>query len=209
MKKTVITALILTIAIVMIFSGTALAGTGKEKGKGKGKRADKVSNDPYKGRVGIGFSVGGSSGPGGFGFFGGVGVSYYFIKYVSANATVGYGVTPYLWTDSNGDEEKVSINYVPADLSVHIHPMPLSKISPYFGPGVGITYTWYEFDKEDYEQTWYSAFAEAGVTYWMSRNFGLNLGARYSFPYYKKEGDDEAKFHEGQLTFGMSGSIIF
>jgi len=207
MKKTAVVSFIFFMALVFLFTGTALAK--KSKGKGKGKKASRTSNDPYKGRVGIGFSLGGSTGPGGFGFFGGVGVSYYFIKYVSANATVGYGLTPYLWTDSNGDEETVKINYVPADLSVHIHPIPMAKISPYFGPGVGVTYTWYEFDDEEFNDTWYSVFGEAGLTYWMSRNFGLNLGARYSMPYYKKEGDDKAQFHEGQLTFGMSGSLVF
>lgn len=194
--------LVFIIGLVALFAlnGTALAA---KKGKKKAEKAE--SSDPYKGRVGIGFSLGGSSGSGGTGFSGAIGVTYYFMKYISANGSVGYGFAPYTWTDSNGDSETVKVNFVPADLSVHFHPLPFSKISPYFGPGAGLTYTWYTFDDEKFEETWYHGFAEAGITYWVGKNFGLNVGVRYSIPYY----DDKWQTDDGQLTYGMSGSILF
>lgn len=191
---------VLALIILFAFSGTALAA---KKGKKGAKKTQ--SSDPYKGRFGIGFSLGGSSGPGGTGFSGAIGVTYYFMKYLSANGSVGYGFVPYTWTDSDGDEETVRVNFVPADVSLHIHPLPFSKISPYFGPGGGVTYTWYTFDDEKFEETWYNAFAEAGLTYWASRRFGLNFGLRYTVPYY----DNEWHTDEGQISYGMSGSFVF
>jgi Outer membrane protein beta-barrel domain len=202
MRRGIGIAFILCLVLVFAFAGVADAKKGKNK---KNKKKKVESSDPYAGRFGIGFSLGGSSGSGGTGFHGGIGLSYYFIKYVSAHASVGYGFTPYSWVDSDGDTETVKVNYVPADISVLFHLMPGNRISPYFGPGVGLTYTWYDFDGEEFEETWYNAFVAAGVTYWVANNFGLNMGIRYTVPYY----DDEWQTDDGQLTYGMSGSLVF
>lgn len=197
----------LVLILVFIFSLSTVAVAKDKKKKGKKKKAAKAQtyNDPYKGRVGIGFSLGGSSGSGGTGFAGSVGVTYYLVKYLSMTGSVGYGFAPYLWEEADGDEVTVNVNYVPADLVFHVHPFPGFRISPYFGPGAGITYTWYTFDDEKFEQTWYRGFVDGGITYWVAKNFGLNAGVRYSIPYY----EDEWHTDEGQLTFGMSGAILF
>jgi len=207
MKRKWMLVLALCMALLFAFSTAAYAKkSGKKSGKSSKKFKQKSEKkDPLKGRFGLGFSLGGTSGSGGSGFSGGIGLTYYFIKYLSAHAAVGYGFTPYTWTDSNGDEETFKVNSVPADIAVHLHPIPMGKISPYFGPGVGIVYTWYEFDDEEVEETWYNAFVDGGVTYWAAKSFGINLGVRYTIPYY----DDEWQTDDGQLTYGMSGSFVF
>ena len=209
--------LTLILSLVMLFALTldaqAKKKTGSKKSESKKSSSSYSSEDPFKGRIGIGFSLGGTSGTGGTGFSGAVGLTYYFIKYLSASASVGYGFAPYTFEyieeDRDGNQEvkedTVKVNFVPAEIALRIHPLPLSKISPYFGPGGGVTYTWYELNNEKFEENWYNAFVDAGVTYWVSRNFGLNGGVRYSVPYY----DDEWKTDEGQFTFGMSGSFVF
>lgn len=199
MKKKVMVAFVILMITLFVFSGVCIAGK-KDKKKSKSE-----SDDPLKGRIGIGISLGGTSGTGGGGFSGALGLTYYWIKYVSTTATLGYGFAPYSLTNAKGELEDVKVNFVPADLSLHIHPLPLSTFSPYFGPGAGATYVWYDLDNKQESEMWYSAFGDVGITYWVAKNFGLNLGARYTVPYY----ENEWKTDEGQLSYGLSGSIVF
>ncbi len=200
MKRKWMITIALLVAAMFLFSGQAVAKSKKSK-----KKARKEKSDPLAGRFGVGFSLGGSSGSGGTGFSGSIGVTYYIIKYLSLNGSVGYGFAPYIFENSDGDDKKVNVNFLPADISLLIHPLPLSRISPYFGPGGGITYTWYNFDDKKYEETWYNAFVEGGVTYWAAKSFGLNVGVRYTIPYY----DNKWQTDDGQISYGMSGSFVF
>lgn len=172
--------LVLACVIFVALSSSAPAA-GEKEGRGE--------KDPWKGRVGIGLSLGLISGPGGSGFFGQPSLTYWWSRYFSTTAAVGYGLYTVQYLDFEDEEQSARINFVPGEFLATFHLMPGKTISPYLGPGVGVDYIWYTLEEpvnkgedEDVSATIYSAIGRAGVLYRASPRMGLLLGLRYTKP---------------------------
>lgn len=163
------------------------------------------SDDRLKNSVGINFGIGGNYGSGGLGLSLSVGATYFPIKYISLGTSIGYGFLPTLYIKQNNDTENVFVHFLPWEVVAHVHPVQFKKWSPYFGPGGGLTYVWFEYDEVDYSTIWYNVFVDAGILLWVSKNFGVNLNLRYTIPYLEDAWHPE----NASFSLGISGIFVF
>lgn len=178
----------------------------------KKKQHDEGNSDPMAGRIGFGFNFGGVSSSAGTGFEGGLSVTYYFNSYLSTTLGSGYGFYPVEYNGPHGDSETTQVNYIPTTLALTIYPLPHSRISPYFGPGLGMTYSWYKEKVEEdgdtvekkFDQTLWSVFVEAGVSFALGGGFSANVGLTYTLP-----DVTDINFEDGYLTYSGGGGVMF
>ncbi|MBZ0274366.1 P44/Msp2 family outer membrane protein [bacterium] len=166
-------------------------------------RKKKEDRDPWKGRVAIGARLGGSFGGEGSAFVGQAVVTYWWIKYLSTTLASGYGYYTAFYTDADGDEQTVQVNYVPSEFLVTLYPIPGGRISPYLGPGVGVDYIWYEIEDERQSGTIYSGIGRAGILYAIAPNAGVSLGVRYTKPLNTTGDLDD----QDQATIGLEAGL--
>ncbi|MDP8226003.1 MAG: hypothetical protein P9L99_21765 [Candidatus Lernaella stagnicola] len=207
------TTMLLIVTIFML--GLAMPAAAAKKKKGKKKRPDRVEQqDPWANRWGLSFGGGGVSSSAGFGFEGRVGVTYYINRYFHLTLSPGFGTYPIDY-DSPDGTETTYIKYVPVDLSLIVTPIRFSSFSPYFGPGVGVTYFWWtekvrdpddpkETIDEDQNETLYPGFLTAGVSSSVGGPFVLSVGVTYTIPNLQEFNTDD-----GYLTFGFGGGVVF
>ena len=201
--KMIVRNFLLVIAIFLIISiCSPLIGHAKDKDESD---LEISSEDRLKNGVGISFGLGGNYGSGGLGLSLSVGVTYFPIKYISLGTSIGYGFIPVILSKQSGGTENVFVHFLPWEVVAHVHPVHFKKWSPYFGPGGGLTYVWFEFENEDYNSLWYEIFVEGGITIWVAKNFGVNLNLRYSIPYFEEAWHVE----NGSFSFGFSGIFLF
>jgi outer membrane protein W len=165
--------------------------------------------DPMAGRIGFGFHFGGVSSNAGTGFEGGLDFTYYVNSYFSTTLGAGYGFYPVDYTGPNDETKTTQINYIPVTLALTVYPLPRSRISPYFGPGVGMTYSWWKQALSDggdkkYDQTLWSVFAEGGLIIALGHGFTANVGLRYTLP-----DVSHIDFKDGYLTYSGGGGVTF
>jgi hypothetical protein len=206
------------LALIVCLAAPALADQPK---KGK-KHQDQEDDDPWANHFGVSIGGGGVSSSAGFGFEGRLGLTYYVNKWLQLTLSPGFGTYPldyeYSVIKNNQEETKTDtyyVKYVPVDLSVIFTPIRFSTWGIYMGPGVGMTYYWWtqkerDPDKpsqtveKDFDETFYSTFVTAGVSFKLGGPFVANVGATYTIP-------DVTEFstENGVLSFGFGGGAVF
>ncbi|MHA1568750.1 MAG: outer membrane beta-barrel protein [Alphaproteobacteria bacterium] len=213
-RKTNIVMLVLLLTLAL---ATPAMAAKKKKKKKKKKQDRQEQTDPWAGRFGLSVSGGGVSSGAGFGFEGRVGLTYYFNQYFSTTLAPGFGTYPIEYDDpvNDNETETVYVKYIPTDLSVTITPIRYGRYTPYFGPGVGMTYFWWtekvedednpgETVDEDQSETYWSAFVSAGVSVSMGGPFVASFGLTYRLPDLS-----DVDFSEGIISFGFGGGVVF
>jgi len=214
MKKKTLLILVLTIVLSLALAMPATAA--KKKKKKKKKPARQEQRDPWAGRWALSFGGSGVNSPAGFGFEGRLGLTYYFNRYFSTTLSPGFGTYPIDYEGPDGDDETTYIKYIPTDLALTMHiPGIMPGVTPYFGPGIGMTYYWWTQEEddpddpgdtidEDYDETLWSAFIQAGVSMSAGGPFVVSAGLTYTIP-------DVSEFstEDAILSFGFSGGVVF
>ncbi len=208
--------LALIVLVVLLVLALAIPAAADKKKKKKHHGQDDESGepaDPMAGRFGFGFSFGGVTSSAGTGFQGGVSLTYYFNSYFSTTLGTGYGLYPVEYEGPDGGSETTQVNFIPTTLALTLHPMPGSRISPYFGPGVGATYTWYQqkveqdngdIEEEKFDETLWSAFLQAGITFALGGGFSANIGLTYTLPDLS-----DIDFADAYFSYSGGGGFMF
>ena len=181
----------------------------------KGKDQEGAKDDPWAGRFGLSISGGGVSSSAGLGFEGRLGLAYYINRYFHVELQPGFGTYPINYSAPDGNQETAYLKYIPVDLSLIVTPVKFERYTPYFGPGVGLTYYWWTEKTEDpddptqtvetdFDETLYSVFVTAGVSISMGGPFAVSAGVTYTIP-------DVSNFstEDGIFSFGFSGGVVF